>query len=88
MTLDSFLADPALVLPAPLGPASQHQVRVRFRPSSEFARSFKIPPGAAGVVLGQWEEDGRAMANVALDGVDGVGFASGVPLDEVDLVSL
>ena len=45
MTLDRFLADPALALKTPASPAPQHRVRVRFRPASEFARGilFSLP---------------------------------------------
>ena len=34
-------------------------------------------------MLAQWDEDGEAMASVALEGVDGIGFASRVPLAEL-----
>ncbi len=80
-----MLDDPTLVLrpsastvtPPPPGG------RVRFRPSSTFARGFEVPIGAIGVVTGTYERDGIILANVM---VSGFGFAAGVRVDEVKAV--
>lgn len=83
MTLDDLPNDPAL-RPSALQPPSTDGPRVLFREGSAFARDFGFPPGASGVVVDRYRwEDGEERASLLVEGVPGVGYATGVPVREL-----
>ena len=88
----SILDDPALRISPNLPALGQKvptfgsevpRLRVRFRPDSAFARDFYLPPETSGTIDGRYERDGRRLANMLIEGVPGVGYASGVPVEEL-----
>jgi hypothetical protein len=80
----SILDDSALRLRAPAKPASAPLPtvarRVRFRPGSSYARDFAIPAGLEGLVRASYDQDGREVLNVM---VEGIGYCTGVPAREM-----